>query len=132
MFSCPLYRFNLNTIHCWLSQSLQTKASSRCCFSPPSCLVLFFPETVPESDMFLNTAGLGAPPLCSFFLFPLHVFGVRSLCQAGIVGTVAGVTLARRTRRPRLACRAGVSWLSLGSSLSRASVFTITMNTSWT
>lgn len=54
------------------------------------------------------------------------------MCQAGVVGTLAGVTLARRTWRSRLTVRAGVSWLSLGSSLSWASVFAITRHTGGT
>lgn len=96
--------------------------------SPVFFFFFFFFQIVPETDEFLNTWSSSK----FFVLFPLHVFGVRSLGQAGVVGTLAGVTLARRPRRPRLAPRTGVSRLSLGSSLSRAPVFSVTRNTSWT
>lgn len=85
-----------------------------------------------DTTKFINTAGLQAPCVCSSFLSPLNIFGVGSLCQAGVVGTLAGVTLARGAWRTRLTVGTGVSWLSLGSGLSRASVFTVTRQTSWT
>lgn len=58
-------------------------------------------------------------------LSPLDIFGVGSLCQTGIIGTLARVTLARRPRGSRLAVRAGVSRLALGSGLSWASIFAV-------
>lgn len=79
---------------------------------------------------FINTAGL--PTLLgSSSLSPLHIFVVGPLCQAGIVGTLGWVALASRARRSRLTVGAGVSWLSLGSGLSRASVFAVTRHTCW-
>ncbi len=66
------------------------------------------------------------------FLSSFDIFDVGSLCQAGVVGTLAWVTLARRTWWSWLTMGAGISWLSLGSGLSRASVFTITWKTGWT
>lgn len=65
-------------------------------------------------------------------LSPLDIFDVGSVRQAGVVGTLAGVTLASRAWGSRLAMGAGVSWLALGSSLSWASVFTVTRQTGWT
>lgn len=52
-----------------------------------------------------------------------------SLCQARVVSTLGGVALAGGTWRSRLTVGPGISWLSLGSGLSRASIFTITRHT---
>lgn len=54
------------------------------------------------------------------------------MCQTGVIGTLARVTLARRAWGSGLAVRAGVSWLALGPTLSWASIFAVSRQTSWT
>lgn len=143
LFSCPLYPLlNLKmfpgaqspSVPSFIPKTNKTKnlTGSTYCFSPLYRGYLDKEKFLIQTDMtkFINTAWLQALYVSSF-LDPLHIFSVGSLCQACVVGTLGGVTLARRTRRSRLTVGAGVSWLSLGSGLSRASIFTVTRHTRW-
>lgn len=78
-----------------------------------------------DTTKFMRTAGVCV--LCVPFsaLGSLDVFGVGSLCEAGVVSTLGGVTLARRSRWTGLTVGPGVSRFSLCSCLSRASVFAV-------
>lgn len=146
MFSCPLYPvFNLKkSLHAqspsnpsFISKTKQNKTkiwpAAHFASAPPYWGDLEKEKVLIQTDTtkFINTAGLQAPCVCSS-LSPLDIFDVGSLRQAGVVGTLAGITLTRGTCRSRLTVGTGVSWLSLGSGLSRASVFTVTRQTSWT